>query len=199
MRLCPVGETTVTACSLVWRTIQNAAARVLIRSRKYDHISSVLRSLHLLPDTQKIDFKTALLVYKSLLGPAPKYLSDMLEPDEAAGTLKNSGSGLKMVSRVRTKLGEASFQFHAPKIWISLPEQVRQAPSLTVLNPGWKRFCLTVGVETGCILSAPFTFHLSNFYYLFFLVFLLLNSLWSTLNCLVHEMFYTNKLALPKQ
>ena len=44
------------------QNIQNAAARVLTRTRKYDHISPVLRSLHWLPVTQRIEFKTALLV-----------------------------------------------------------------------------------------------------------------------------------------
>uniref|UniRef100_A0A8C7WRW4 Reverse transcriptase domain-containing protein n=1 Tax=Oryzias sinensis TaxID=183150 RepID=A0A8C7WRW4_9TELE len=62
--------------------IQNAAARVLTRTRKYDHISPVLRSLHWLPVPQRIDFKAALLVYKSLHGRAPKYISDMLVPYE---------------------------------------------------------------------------------------------------------------------
>ena len=48
--------------------IQNAAARVLTRTRKYDHISPVLRSLHWLPVAQRIE---ALLVYKSLHGLMP--------------------------------------------------------------------------------------------------------------------------------
>uniref|UniRef100_H2MI00 Small ribosomal subunit protein uS11m n=1 Tax=Oryzias latipes TaxID=8090 RepID=H2MI00_ORYLA len=52
--------------------IQNAAARVLTRTRKYDHISPVLRSLHWLPVPQRIDFKAALLFeYLSLLPPLP--------------------------------------------------------------------------------------------------------------------------------
>ena len=35
---------------------------------------------------QKIDFKTILLVYKSLQALAPKYISDMLEPYEPIWT-----------------------------------------------------------------------------------------------------------------
>ncbi len=37
--------------------IQNAAARILTRTRKSDHITLVLRSLHWLPVTFRIDFK----------------------------------------------------------------------------------------------------------------------------------------------
>ena len=46
--------------------IQNAAARVLTDTRKVDHITPVLRSLHWLPVDQRIDFKILLLVFKSL-------------------------------------------------------------------------------------------------------------------------------------
>ncbi len=48
--------------------IQNAAARILTRTRKSEHITPVLRSLHWLPVTFRIDFKVLLLVYKSLNG-----------------------------------------------------------------------------------------------------------------------------------
>uniref|UniRef100_A0A7N9AZ40 Ig-like domain-containing protein n=1 Tax=Mastacembelus armatus TaxID=205130 RepID=A0A7N9AZ40_9TELE len=58
--------------------IQNAAALVLTRTRKYNHITPDLRSLHWLPVTQRMDFKKVLLEYKSLHGSAPQYISDML-------------------------------------------------------------------------------------------------------------------------
>ena len=114
--------------------IQNAAARVLTRTRKYEHISPVLRSLHWLPVAQRIDFKAALLVYKSLHGLAPKYISDMLVPYEPSRTLRTSGTGLLLVPRVRTKHGESGFQFYAAKIWNSLSEDVRQASTLTMFK-----------------------------------------------------------------
>ncbi len=37
--------------------VQNAAARVLTRTRKYDHISPVLSTLHWLPIKHRIDLK----------------------------------------------------------------------------------------------------------------------------------------------
>ncbi len=36
--------------------VQNAAARVLTRTRKYDHISPVMSTLHWLPIKHRIDF-----------------------------------------------------------------------------------------------------------------------------------------------
>ncbi len=46
--------------------IQNTAARILTRTRTSEHITPVLRSLHWLPVTFRIDFKVLLLDYKSL-------------------------------------------------------------------------------------------------------------------------------------
>lgn len=55
--------------------VKNAAARMLTRN-KHQHISPLLASPHLLPVGFRIDFKLLVLVYKSLDGFAPKYLSD---------------------------------------------------------------------------------------------------------------------------
>uniref|UniRef100_A0A3Q3NKS8 Uncharacterized protein n=1 Tax=Mastacembelus armatus TaxID=205130 RepID=A0A3Q3NKS8_9TELE len=102
--------------------IQNADVQVLTRTRKYNHITPVLRYLHWLPVSQRIDFKTALLVYKykSLHGSAPRYISDMLMSYEPSRTLRPSGTGLLLVHRVNTKQGEAAFQLYAAKTWNSL-------------------------------------------------------------------------------
>ena len=46
--------------------VQNAAARVLTRTKKREHISPVLASLHWLPVTSRIEFKIILLTFKAL-------------------------------------------------------------------------------------------------------------------------------------
>ncbi len=58
--------------------VQNAAARVLTRTRKYEHISPVLSTLHWLLIKHRIDFKILLITYKSLNGLAPQCLSYLL-------------------------------------------------------------------------------------------------------------------------
>ncbi len=72
--------------------IQNAAARILTRTRKSEHITPVLRSLHWLPVTFRIDFKVLLLVYKSLNGLGPKYIANMLAVRKTKGSHKTRGS-----------------------------------------------------------------------------------------------------------
>ncbi len=72
--------------------IQNAAARILTRTRKYEHITPVLRSLHWLPVTFRIYVKVLLLVYKSLNGLGPKYIADMLIEYKPNRPLRSVGS-----------------------------------------------------------------------------------------------------------
>ncbi len=56
--------------------VQNA--RVLNRSRKYDHITPILQSLHWLPIKFRISYKLLLLAFKALNGLAPAYLTNLL-------------------------------------------------------------------------------------------------------------------------
>ena len=58
--------------------IQNAAATLLSRTKRTEHITPVLKSLHWLPVSYRIDFKVLLLVYKSLNGLGPEYMSRVL-------------------------------------------------------------------------------------------------------------------------
>ena len=56
--------------------VQNAAARIFSSTRKFDHISPVLASLHWLPVQYRI---LVLLVFKALNGQAPSHISDIIQ------------------------------------------------------------------------------------------------------------------------
>ncbi len=101
--------------------IQNAAARILTRTRKSEHITPVLRSLHWLPVTFRIDFKVHLLVYKSLNGLGPKYIADML-------------TEYKPIRRIHTKQGESAFSYFSTHSWNQLPEEIRCAKTLATFK-----------------------------------------------------------------
>jgi hypothetical protein len=58
------------------QSVQNAAARLVTGLGRREHITPVLRTLHWLPVRQRIQFKLATLVYRSLTKDAPAYLSD---------------------------------------------------------------------------------------------------------------------------
>ncbi len=73
--------------------VQNAAARVLTRTRKYDHISLGLSTLHWLPIKHRMHFKTLLITYKALNGLAPQYLSELLSHYSPSRLLQSQNSG----------------------------------------------------------------------------------------------------------
>ena len=56
--------------------VLNAAARLVIGTRRSEPITPVLRQVHWLPVWQRIEFKMAVLVYKALNGLSPQYLAD---------------------------------------------------------------------------------------------------------------------------
>ena len=63
--------------------IQNAAASIK-KTQKFQHISAVLRNLHWLPVTKRIEFKILTITYKALNGMAPSYICDLLQVEPAA-------------------------------------------------------------------------------------------------------------------
>jgi len=56
----------------------NAAARLVFSARKYEHVTPLLRDLHWLRVSDRIEFKLPVLVFRCLHGTAPAYLSDEL-------------------------------------------------------------------------------------------------------------------------
>ena len=119
--------------------VQNAAARLLTNSRKYDHITPILASLHWLPVHFRIHFKVILFVFKALNGLAPLYLAELIQPYTPNRSLRSADQQLLAVPRARLKgRGERAFAVAAPKLWNALPLHVRQAPSLSLFKTGAK-------------------------------------------------------------
>ncbi len=95
--------------------VQNAAAGVLTRWNKYDHITQILQSLHWLTIKFRISYKIVLLAYKALNDLAPAYLTNLLSRYNPTRSLRSQNSGLLVVSL-------DSFSIWLPNS--SLPENV---------------------------------------------------------------------------
>ena len=90
--------------------VQNTAAQVLTRTRKYDHISPVLSKLLWLPIKHHINFKILLITYKALNGLAPQYLSELLTHYGPSRLLRSQNSGQLLIPRIsKSTAGGRSF------------------------------------------------------------------------------------------
>ena len=110
--------------------LQNAAARLVTFTRKFDHITPILYELHWLPVEERIKFKILLLTYKALNGKAPRYISEMLSFKETRTTRYITSFPL-FVPKVKCHtFGGRSFSFKAPTLWNKLPLSIRSAESV---------------------------------------------------------------------
>ena len=116
------------------QSVQNAAARFITGTRKYDHITPVLRSLYWLPVRQRIIFKIATLMYRCLNGLAPSYLAadcTVVYAIPGRRQLRSATSGQLYIPRTRTvTFGPRSFKVCGPTIWNDLPARMKD-PSLS--------------------------------------------------------------------
>ena len=64
------------------QNVQNSAARLIRRNKKFDHVTPVMKRLHWLPIKQRIVYKihTSHYLQGQKNGLAPSYICDMLQP-----------------------------------------------------------------------------------------------------------------------
>ena len=59
--------------------VQNAAARLVTNTRKYAHITPVLKSLQWLPVEQRLMYKILLITFRALKFSSPQYINSLIE------------------------------------------------------------------------------------------------------------------------
>jgi hypothetical protein len=111
--------------------VQNSLARIVHTSvTRRDHISPALRALHWLPISSRIEYKIALITFKTLRHSTPSYLHSLLTPYVPPRRLRSSDQQLLCVPRLKSSSGRRSFSFAAPTIWNALPLSLRLSPTL---------------------------------------------------------------------
>ena len=111
--------------------VKNSAARLLTGTKKYDHITPVLKKLHWLPVKSRIDYKILLLCFKALHDLAPMYLFDMIKKKKPGRELRPSSIRELEVPPSKTKTyGDRAFSYIAPTLWNSLSSNIRKIDKL---------------------------------------------------------------------
>jgi len=112
------------------QSVQNAAARLITGTRRCDHISPLLHQLHSLPVRQRINYKIATLVHRSLSGHVPSYLADdcQLVTDAGVRRLRSADTRTLVVGRTQSSFVDRTFAAAASRLWNSLlPSDTRQS------------------------------------------------------------------------
>jgi len=110
--------------------VQNSLARVVAGSRRRDHIKPVLRDLHWLPVSQRIEYKVALITHKVLCSSQPSYLHSLMTEHKPTRYVQSENQRLlSKPSGLTSALGSRSFTRASETVWNRLPVDIRKTES----------------------------------------------------------------------
>ena len=99
------------------QSVQNAAARLITRSRKCRHITPIPLNLHWLPVSERIKFKILLLTFKALHQQSPAYIQHLITRYLPSRSLRSSSTlSLNPVSFNLKTYGSRAFSVSAPEL-----------------------------------------------------------------------------------
>ena len=64
----------------------------------------------------------------------PSYLADLIMPYHPSRNLRSSGTNLLSVPDIRSEIGRRSFSYAAPKLWNSLPPDLRSCTCISTFQ-----------------------------------------------------------------
>ena len=128
---------------------QNNAARLIRKSKKYDHITPVLKDLHWLPVKSRIIFKVLSIVHSAMHSDAcPSYIQELVTHYAPPRALRSVTDGmlLSVPSTHRClAAGDNASSVCGPRLWNDLPFSLRETQSQTTLkNPSKLTFSIFI-------------------------------------------------------
>ena len=127
-------------CSTVWsntstqninklQSIQNFASKIIMNSRKFDHVTPFLRQLNWLPVSQLLYCRDCVLSYKCFNGLAPQYHVDKFTKRSNIHAHHTSNRDLLHIPLYRTATGQRTFTYRGTSIWNNI-DDIKQCGSL---------------------------------------------------------------------
>ena len=140
-------------CSSVWsntsasnvkkvQSIQNFACKIITKSRKYDHVTPLLRELNWLPVDKLLYFRDASLTYKCVNNLAPDYLCNKLIKRSSIHDRRTRTHDSLQIPVFKTAAGQRSFAYRAVHIWNNLDKNLKDCSSLKILKVALKKHLL---------------------------------------------------------
>ena len=119
--------------------VQNNAASLVRKSKKYDHITPVLKDLHWLPVKSRIIFKVLSIVHSAIQSDAcPSYILQELVTCYAPPSALRSVTDGMLLSLPSTHrclaAGDNAFSVCGPRLWSDLPLSLRETQLQTTFK-----------------------------------------------------------------
>ena len=127
--------------------VQNAAARLITTTPRYDHVTPVLRSLHWLPVKERVTFKILTLSFKGIHGLAPDYIQSLvtLHCPSRYSLSRNNKHFLKPYGKKTLKtLDDRAFAVAAPHLFNALPRFIRDEDNFNRFKTLVKTFLFNI-------------------------------------------------------
>ena len=114
-------------CSSVWssttdtnikklQSVQNFAASIVSNTKKYDHVTPVLKNLKWLPVKTNLYYRDAIMAFKCMTGMAPEYLCNkFIFRGNVSGRVTRSSQNLN-IPLFKTKTGQRSYSYRIVNI-----------------------------------------------------------------------------------
>jgi len=117
--------------------VQNNATRIVLQAPRRSDVNSLLQTLHWLHIEvveQRINYKLAVLTFKTQQTSSPQYLSQYISLRTSARNTRSSSVLLLCVPFRRTSFARRSLSTAAPLTWNSLPSAVLNCDSLSTFK-----------------------------------------------------------------
>ena len=125
--------------------LHKRAARIILQADFMTPSKEMFQELGWLTFTQRVQYHICVMVFKSLNGQAPEYLLNLLTKcsETNVRSLRSSKQKTLKVPFARSTYYEKPFSVTGPKLWNSLPVQIRQSSNLIIFKQSVKSFYLS--------------------------------------------------------
>ena len=112
--------------------LQKRAARVILKADFMTPFEQLFKELKWLPFPKRVQYHTCLMVYKTITGQAPEYISLMLTYVSEHHERQTRSTALDFLHPPRSHSAcfDGAFSVQGPKSWNSLPADIRNSTSI---------------------------------------------------------------------
>ena len=103
------------------KRVHHCLARVVLRAPRISASLPLLKQLHWLPVSYRINFKLSTLTYRALSTQQPPYLTSLMHLSNIPRQLRSSISQQFIVPKTKLNLCKRAFSIAAPRVWNELP------------------------------------------------------------------------------